>query len=681
MVDGPAAVRGGSSAGDAGRRSLKEQPKPPSELVPDVPKDLERIILRCLRKEPGRRFQHMADVKVELQELKEESDSQSRPRRPRPLRSADPGVDGCLAAVGVLVLAAAAALMLWRLRRPELPPPTVLQLTSERRAGSGSFSPDGDADRVLLDGREGDNGDIWLKIVGQAEARRLTTDPADEGSPAWSPDGKQIAFLRATTTRHSRRGIYLVSPLGRPGTPAARLPAAAPALLVSGWSLARHGKARSGADPPGGIYLISGRDRRAACGDVPQAAGLRRLPGLLAGRPVPRLRRLRGRGGLPLCDIYVLPLDAELRPAGSGSAPDPPGLLDPRAWPGRVTAARSSTARDPAPLARPRRRQRSSGARGAGRPRAAGPSTAESRDRLAFVRRSLGLRHLPPPPGGSPTPLIESHVQRTSSRSTRRTAGGSLSSRDGRAREEIWLADADGSNPTRLTRGPGRGQGSPAGRRTDARSPSTRGRKRPRRHLDDRRRRLGTAPGHARPRRRHPAELVARRPLPLLRLQPDRPHSRSGARRPPGGAEEQLTREGGAPLREPRRPDPLLPEGPGAAALLARPHGGRRGATILPCVYAWSYAVASAGHLPRGLLLRAHRPSRRGLALLGRGDGAGPAGATIEADCFAGLSVSPDGQPSSTGASSGGLRPDDDRELPLGFHEPRRRHEARALTR
>ena len=44
----------------------KDQPKPPSELVPEVPKELERIILRCLRKEPDRRFQHMADVKVEL---------------------------------------------------------------------------------------------------------------------------------------------------------------------------------------------------------------------------------------------------------------------------------------------------------------------------------------------------------------------------------------------------------------------------------------------------------------------------------------------------------------------------------------------------------------------------------------------------------------------------------------
>jgi serine/threonine-protein kinase len=76
MVAGRRPFGGGSSA-EMLAALLKEPPKPPSELVPDVPKELERIILRCLRKEPERRFQHMADVKVELEEVKEESDSQA----------------------------------------------------------------------------------------------------------------------------------------------------------------------------------------------------------------------------------------------------------------------------------------------------------------------------------------------------------------------------------------------------------------------------------------------------------------------------------------------------------------------------------------------------------------------------------------------------------------------------
>ena len=54
---------------------LREEPPKASEIVEDLPKDLERIISRCLRKDQSRRFQHMGDVKVELEELKEESDS------------------------------------------------------------------------------------------------------------------------------------------------------------------------------------------------------------------------------------------------------------------------------------------------------------------------------------------------------------------------------------------------------------------------------------------------------------------------------------------------------------------------------------------------------------------------------------------------------------------------------
>ncbi len=84
MLTGRRAFAGASSA-ETVAAILKEQPKAPSALVPDLPRDLERIVLRCLRKEPERRFQHMADVKVELQEAKEESDSQaaSPPASPR----------------------------------------------------------------------------------------------------------------------------------------------------------------------------------------------------------------------------------------------------------------------------------------------------------------------------------------------------------------------------------------------------------------------------------------------------------------------------------------------------------------------------------------------------------------------------------------------------------------------
>jgi serine/threonine protein kinase len=43
---------------------LREEPKPVSTISAALPGDLERLISRCLRKAPERRWQAMADVKV-----------------------------------------------------------------------------------------------------------------------------------------------------------------------------------------------------------------------------------------------------------------------------------------------------------------------------------------------------------------------------------------------------------------------------------------------------------------------------------------------------------------------------------------------------------------------------------------------------------------------------------------
>src|SRR5215469_3667214 len=54
---------------------LRDEVKPVQDLAKDVPEELVRIISRCLRKDISRRFQHMDDVKVALQEIREESES------------------------------------------------------------------------------------------------------------------------------------------------------------------------------------------------------------------------------------------------------------------------------------------------------------------------------------------------------------------------------------------------------------------------------------------------------------------------------------------------------------------------------------------------------------------------------------------------------------------------------
>ncbi len=84
----------------------------PPPLPAGTPPELERIIARCLRKDPAHRFQHMDDLKVAIEELKEESDSgkpavaPAAPGRHRIARSA--------LAAAVLVLLAAAGVLFWR---------------------------------------------------------------------------------------------------------------------------------------------------------------------------------------------------------------------------------------------------------------------------------------------------------------------------------------------------------------------------------------------------------------------------------------------------------------------------------------------------------------------------------------------------------------------------------------
>jgi serine/threonine protein kinase len=51
---------------------LHVEPTSPRDLVPGISRELDRLILRCLHKDPARRAQHMADVRVQLADLQEE---------------------------------------------------------------------------------------------------------------------------------------------------------------------------------------------------------------------------------------------------------------------------------------------------------------------------------------------------------------------------------------------------------------------------------------------------------------------------------------------------------------------------------------------------------------------------------------------------------------------------------
>ena len=196
---------------------LETEPKAPGTLTPAVPHDLEKILLRCLRKEPDRRLQSMADVELELGEVAAALDSPPG----EPVRAAGRRWLWLVAAGVVVVLIGLAAAVATRFASRPAPPPTVVQLTSfpgeERHP---AFSPDGQQLAFVWTGDAGDNPDIYVMSVAGGSPLRLTTDPSDEDFPAWSPDGRRIAFRRLTGSLAS---LHVVPSLGGPATKVADL--------------------------------------------------------------------------------------------------------------------------------------------------------------------------------------------------------------------------------------------------------------------------------------------------------------------------------------------------------------------------------------------------------------------------------------------------------------------------
>ena len=74
MATGQRAFPGGSKLSSLSAVLYKD-PQPASQAIAEVPPELDRIIARCLKKDPERRWQTMSDVKVALEELRDEMDA------------------------------------------------------------------------------------------------------------------------------------------------------------------------------------------------------------------------------------------------------------------------------------------------------------------------------------------------------------------------------------------------------------------------------------------------------------------------------------------------------------------------------------------------------------------------------------------------------------------------------
>jgi Tol biopolymer transport system component len=193
---------------------IKDTPKPLTDLKQELPRDIARIVKRCLAKDPEDRYQTAKDLRNDLRALKTDMDSgdlqlASGPATPiaRPAASAGRRSAPTLAIVGVLAVGALAAGGYWLARRPgaaTTSPPAAAagdaftsvalnRLTSTGTAGISAMSDDGRyvAYVVVEDGKEG----LWLRQT--ATSSNVSIVPAQDArysGVAFSPDGNYVYY-------------------------------------------------------------------------------------------------------------------------------------------------------------------------------------------------------------------------------------------------------------------------------------------------------------------------------------------------------------------------------------------------------------------------------------------------------------------------------------------------------
>ncbi len=349
MVAGRAPFEG-PSASDVIAAILTHQVPPLSHHSPTMPAELERIITKALEKDREERYQVVKDLLLDVKRLKQRQEFEAELARstgsgeqaatggsaatahPRPAHTAEheparPTADmeylvGAtkrhkLGAVLVLagLLAAGAGFIFWLSQQTGQHEASYLATTAKiipfttfsGAADQPAFSPDGNQIAFTWDGGDGENLDLYVKLLGAGTPLRLTTNPAEDISPAWSPDGRHLAFLRRSA---GENGIFIVPALGGAER---KLGQTEPNLSRQAWSQCRlswspDGKFLALADRDSsqnryGIFLISVEDGEKQKLTSPSESSADNFP---AFSPDGQTLAFIRSGGLSSEDIYLI---------------------------------------------------------------------------------------------------------------------------------------------------------------------------------------------------------------------------------------------------------------------------------------------------------------------------------------------------------------------------------------
>lgn len=245
MVAGATPFKG-HTASDTSAAILRSEPTPLSEMLPETPFELERIVSKALQKDRDERYQVIKDLELDLKALRRQLElgttveplGSVQSRATWSLQSARSTRSTMAASRAVSTVETVRALPRWlwallavlvlgvgmggwyawqQLKNRGFQPSnlTVTQLTSRKNdlgetgTRNARFSPDGKF-IVFASAKDGVSP-IWLKQVSGGEPFTNRSAEGTAATPIWSPDGQQIAFL---SRREGQNGIWTMAAFG-----------------------------------------------------------------------------------------------------------------------------------------------------------------------------------------------------------------------------------------------------------------------------------------------------------------------------------------------------------------------------------------------------------------------------------------------------------------------------------